>query len=470
MKRNKGDFGGVTAENGGTKFYFRCRSFVDIQTGKVLAERKQQCVLLGTQDNSQYKNLKSGALYVKADEIRRRIVAWEEAAENGQPIAADGSVPAPRVEPVAPSGDMKIGDFFEKVFLPAKRGLRDSGKLAAITVRDYEKIWGTFLKAHFNGTQTFRNYTAWKGQSYLENLRKKDGTLYGEAVIRKIRSVASAVFTEAIDRGFLDASVPPKFNPWESVKVAKLPAISPEQGEAYTEAEVKAIIRNLELGLGDTSKPLVEARDMNIRNAQVAIALGFWAGLRPSETAALDWRNVDVTLGTIKVCESVVDGVAAKRTKTSVDRTIFYLEPLVVILREWHKQQGSPRSGLVIHKKNGNHVSLRHLMDEIIRPACEKVGLRWSGLYSCRRGCGTHLYLIDVPVAKAAKFMGNTVEVYIKHYVVDKGEGSADVARIDRERRLVKTQAKGAEAAPVVLTEQKKLQGELAALGIGGEQ
>ena len=465
MKLNRGDFGGVTAENGGTKFYFRCRSFVDIQTGKVLAERKQQCVLLGTQDASLYKNLKSGALYVRADEIRRRIMAWEEAALNGQVVLGDGSVPAPRVEPIAPTNDITIGEFFDKVFLPAKRGLRDSGKLAAVTVRDYEKNWARWLKAHFNGTQTFRNYTTWKGQSYLENLKKKDGTLYGEAVIRKIRSVASAIFTEAIDRGFLDNNVPPKYNPWDSVKVAKLPAISPEQGVAYTEAEVETMIRNLELELGDTSKPLVEARDNNIRNAQVALALGFWAGLRSSETAALDWRNVDVNTGTIKVCESLVEGVAARRTKTSVNRVINVLEPLVLVLRAWHKSQGSPKSGLVIHK-NGKHVSLRHLSDEIIQPSCKKNGLRWEGLYGCRRGCGTHLYLIDVPVAKAAKFMGNTVEVYIKHYVIDKGEGSADVARIDRERRL-KAQAQEAEVAPAALTEQKKLRGELAALALG---
>ncbi len=158
-----------------------------------------------------------------------------------------------------------------------------------------------------------------------------------------------------------------------------------------------------------------------------------------------------------------------KRTKNRINRVINYLEPLVVILREWHKQQGSPKAGLVIHK-NGKHVSLRHLSDEIIQPSCKKAGLRFEGLYGCRRGCGTHMYLINVPVAKAAKFMGNTVDVYVKHYVVDKGEGSADVARIDRERRLEKAQqAQETEVAPApALTEQKKLQSELAALSLGG--
>ena len=461
MKLNKGDFGGVTAENGGTKFYFRCRSFVDIQTGKVLAERKQQCVLLGTQDASLYKNLKSGALYVKADEIRRRIMAWEEAAMNGQVVPGDGSVPAPRVEPIAPTNDITIGEFFDKVFLPAKRGLRDSGKLAAVTVRDYEKIWDSFLKDHFNGTQTFRNYQSWKGQSYLERLTKKDGKPYGEAVVRKIRSVASAIFTEAIDRGFLDNNVPPKYNPWDAIKVAKLPTTSPEQGVAYSEKEVVEMICNLNAQLGDTSKPLVEARDINIRNSQMALALGMWAGLRPSETVALRWESLNLEAGTLKVAESIVEGVHAARTKNGKTRIVTYLEPLVPILQAWHKRQGSPKSGLVIHK-DGQPVSLRHLSDEIIKPMCEKHGLCWAGLYGARRGAGTHLFQIGVSIEYIAKFLGNTISVAEAAYVVDKGEASAKAAERDRQHRLARAQqAEEQKQLPVSVND------ELAALALG---
>src|SRR5579872_4002979 len=168
FKRNKGDFGGVSRDRSVLKkdetgktiehendatFWFRCRSFVDIRTGKMLAERKQQSILLAKADaGNQFKNWKhSDTLHLKAAEIRRRIMAWEEAALNGQVVPGDGSVPAPRVEPIAPTNDITIAEFFDKVFLPAKRGLRDSGKLAAVTVRDYEKIWDSFLKGHFNG-------------------------------------------------------------------------------------------------------------------------------------------------------------------------------------------------------------------------------------------------------------------------------------------------------------------------------
>jgi hypothetical protein len=170
----------VTVENGGTKFYFRCRSFADIQTGKVLAERRQQKVLLATQDSSLYKNLRSSALHVKAGEIRRSIIAWEEAALNGQVVAGDGTVPAPRVEPIAPNGDITIAEFFEKVFIPAKRGLRDSGKLAAVTFETYQNYWDLFLKKHFNGTRLSATTRRGKGSHTSKISRRKTGHCTGK--------------------------------------------------------------------------------------------------------------------------------------------------------------------------------------------------------------------------------------------------------------------------------------------------
>jgi integrase len=346
--------------------------------------------------------------------------------------------------------------------MPDMRALQASGKRAAVTVFDYENIWTVFLKAHFNGTQTFANYTTGKARTWLMNLRKKDGTsLYSEAKIRKIKSVAKAIFDHAIELDYLNANEPPRFNPWDAVKMKHIPAVKTKQGDnkAYTEAEVETILRNLDAELGDTTKPLVEARDTNLRNARILLALCFYAGLRDEEAIALRWENVNLRKGTLKVCETVVNDVHKMGTKTGEDRVLEYLTPLASILTEWHREQGSPTSGLVVHKK-GDYVSPKHLASEIVKPNCKKHGIEWAGWYAARRGCGTHMYLINVPIAKAAKYMGNTPDVYVKHYVKDNGEGSADVARIDREHRAAKAQTP-------VLTEQKKLQGELAALGLG---
>ena len=468
---NEGDFGTFYTEQDGTKFYLRVRSFIDIKTGELLTydagqpERRQQKALLATRDE-RYTSVKSPEVVTLAGQLRRRIIALEEAAVNGQAVKGDGSVSQ---APAKPNGKMTIAKFFTDVFIPAKRGLRDSGKLANITFETYQNYWTLFLSKHFLPTLTFQNYFAWQGQAWLENLRKDDGSLYGENTVRKIRSVATAIFEEAKERGLLDENVPPKHNVWKDIKQAKLPSVPTEQGVAYTEAEVETLVRNLDAELG-SEKPGREARDANIRNAQISLLLGFFAGLRPSETEALDWSNVDVAAGTLKVCESTVTGVKAKRTKTGETRVVTYLEPLVPVLREWWKRQGSPKSGLVVHK-NGEPVSLKHLSDDIVRPAAEKAGLgdRWQGYYGARRGCGTLLVQTGSSCEQGGKFLGNTPEVFRAHYWIDKGEASAAAADNYRQHKLAK--AKASEVAQG-LTEQRKLQGELAALGLndGGQQ
>jgi len=101
-----------------------------------------------------------------------------------------------------------------------------------------------------------------------------------------------------------------------------------------------------------------------------------------------------------------------------------------------------------------------------VKPAAEKAGLgdRWQGYYGARRGCGTLLVQTGSSCEQGGKFLGNTPEVFRAHYWIDKGEASAAAA--DNYRLHKVAQAKAAEAAHG-LTEQRKLQGELASLGLG---
>jgi hypothetical protein len=160
---NEGDFGTIYAENDGTKFYLRVRSFVDIATGETplidrktkqplvdetgQPQRRQQKSLLATRDDRTYTSLKSKNLAIKAAELRSRIIAWEEAAVNGQTVSGDGTI-SQAPAPVAPNSDKTISAFFTETFIPAKRGLRDSGKLAAVTFETYQNYWDLFLSKH----------------------------------------------------------------------------------------------------------------------------------------------------------------------------------------------------------------------------------------------------------------------------------------------------------------------------------
>jgi translation initiation factor 1 (eIF-1/SUI1) len=289
LKVNAGDFGSLALD--GEKFYFRCRSFVDIKTGQPLPERRQQKVVVATKDTSLYKSVeKSSALHQLADELRKKIVACETAAKNGQTVTAQGEV---EVEvPVDPNDDITVAEFFKTTFLTNKKALMDTEKLAAITFDTYQRYWDMFLSKHFNAAMTIKTYKPSMGRHYLQNLRKPDGeSFYGENTVKKVHSVASAIFTEAVELEYRED------NPWQNIKRDKIPNVSAEQGVAYTEAQVETIIKNLDADLGTKHG----RKDFTIRTAQVVLALGFWAGLRPSEIISLKFENLDVDAGRLTV-------------------------------------------------------------------------------------------------------------------------------------------------------------------------
>jgi integrase len=182
----------------------------------------------------------------------------------------------------------------------------------------------------------------------------------------------------------------------------------------------------------------------------------------------LQWSNVDVDAGTLKVCESIVEGVHAKRTKTNEDRIVTYLEPLVPILREWHARNGKPKSGFVIKgQTSGGPLDLNRVADRIIYPVCEHCGLgkRWKGtaFYGLRRGCGTLLVQTGSSIEQGAKFLGNTAAVFEENYWVDKGEMAAQASdnyTRDRRARLEKESKRQEEE------QQKQLTNGLAELGL----
>jgi len=80
------------------------------------------------------------------------------------------------------------------MYLPTvKQGLKPS------TVSGYQQIWDQFLGEHFTG-RTFRGYEPHHGNKLLNDLVAKK---YGQRTIARIRSLASGIFTHAINDGLL---------------------------------------------------------------------------------------------------------------------------------------------------------------------------------------------------------------------------------------------------------------------------
>ena len=295
----------------------------------------------------------------------------------------------------APDRDMKVTDFYETVFRPWMEAMVKTGRKSHATLVTHERYWKTFLADHFK-TKTLKTYSPRIGAQFLQNLRREDGEPYGETTIKHIHSTASGIFSQAVEREIID------HNPWRDVKVSSVPFIDAEQGEAFKEREAEAMIANLD-------NPLT----------QCVLAVGIWAGLRPSEIAALQWPSVDLTSAMLTVKRAYVYGKEKPTTKTGKDRIVHFRDKLTPILRAWWEANGRPESGWVFPNRDLNPVNINALVEQVIRPNAEKAGVAWKGMYALRRGCGSLLVQDGWNCEEVAQFLGNTQAVVWKYYFVD---------------------------------------------------
>jgi integrase len=396
----------IIEANGG--FHLKGYSKVSFKTGEPLKKLKtdgtplrvQQSVLLARK-NEQLPSKSHWRVQELAVAKQREIEEWEKTAE------------------------MTVTSFYTTVFLPWLEELVKSGQKSHTTLVSYKRYWDTYLADHFNGTKTFKNYEPYIGAQFLQNLRRDDDDRpYGLNTIRHVHSTASGIFARATELGYC------KHNPWRDVRVSSVPVIDAEQGEAFTETEVEAMIANLDKDRNGRS-------DWNVQLAQCVLAVGIWTGLRPSEIAALQWQSVDLTSATVTVRKAYVYGKEKPTTKTGKDRIVPFRDKLTPVLKAWWEANGRHESGWVFPNRDGNPVNMNILSDRIIRPNCVTHKMNWDGyaFYALRRGFGTLLVHDGWSCEEVAQAMGNSVDVVWKYYFVDdKGKLAADA----RERSRAK--------------------------------
>jgi integrase len=391
-------------------FHYRAYSTVDIVTGKPLSaggqsRRVQQSVLLARRDST---HTSKSCLPVQELAVvkAREIEAWETS------------------EAASPDAGTTVATFYESVFLPWLESLVVTGKKSHATLVTYKRYWKTYLAEHFR-TKTLMGYRPSIGEQFLRSLRREDGKSLGESTVKHIHSTASGIFTRAAELGYIG------HNPWREVKVANVPSVDVEQGEAFTEQDVETMIARL-----DSSR--TPENDMTVRTAQTVLAVGIWAGLRPSECVALRWDAVDFEHETVTVHEAYVYGQHKSSTKTGRDRVVPFRDRLTPVLKSWWEATGRPQSGLVFSNRDGRPVNLNSLADRVIRPICEATGISWDGFgfYALRRGYGSLLVKAGWSCEEVAQAMGNTRDVVWKYYFVDRQCELAANAR-ERERRKV---------------------------------
>jgi integrase len=286
--------------------------------------------------------------------------------------------------------DVTVGEFWEATYLPwAEANLRAS------TVAGYKKTWGLYLKDQLSRWK-LREYKTPHGSQLLSGLTEK--RKLGAATLSHTRSLASGIFSHALNLGRIEA------NPWHDVvNLARVKKSKPTKQYTLEEAE-------------NTITALVSRVD-----AQGVFALAYFLGLRPSEIAGLQWSDVDFDGGFIHIRRAAVKGVVGETKTPESVASLPLIAPVRIPLELW-RAKCSPRSaasGWIFCNQRKGPLNVESFCRNIIIPLCKKANVEWKSLYSARRGCGQHLTALtgNLLAARAIlrhKSMLTTAEHYDK--------------------------------------------------------
>jgi integrase len=285
-----------------------------------------------------------------------------------------------------PDPNVTVADFWENTYLPFVQE-----KKRHSTVYGYKKLWASHLQGHF-GTRTLSEYRTADGYKYLESLTKS----LGRNSLQHVRSLASGIFTRAVNLGLIDV------NPWSAVRLQESRA--PEPTVAYTLDQTIAILKALS-GRVD---------------AALVFSLAAFLGMRPSEIAGLRWE--DVTEEHLQIKQAVVRGIAGDTKTPQSQRTLPLLEPVRSLIGAYREQCAGISTGWLFTGRTGQPVKMESFLKHAIMPAVRKAGLPWHGLYAARRACATNLVTLTGNVNAAHMVLGNSLAVAMKAYIKPSAE------------------------------------------------
>jgi integrase len=232
----------------------------------------------------------------------------------------------------------------------------------------------------------------------------------GPVAIRKALTLLGSILQRALEGGHIAT------NPARTVRKAPLPR----------RTEVRPLGPQTIERMRGASRP---------RDATIIGILGF-AGLRPGEALALQWR--DVRAQTILVERSLSFG-EAKDTKTAEHRTVRLLAPLEMDLREWRLRSGRPNDqALVFPGRDGRAWSdqaYRYWRRHPFSRAATAAGVDAARPYDLRHSFASLLLHEGRSVIYVARQLGHDARLTLSTYghVIDELDG---LPQIDAEAAI----------------------------------
>ena len=227
----------------------------------------------------------------------------------------------------------------------------------------------------------------------------------GDPTVRKTLAFLQGVLQRAVEWRRLDANPAKAVRkpPQRKTRVVDLPS-------AAAVEEMRAALR----------------AQKRLRDATL-ISLLAYAGLRPGEALALEWRHVRER--TILVEQAVALG-EVKETKTGQTRTVRVLPPLASDLNEWRLASGRPEPRVLVFPRPQGAVwsdtSYRNWRRRIFAPAAEAAGLDASRPYFLRHLFCSLLLAEGASVVEVARQAGHSPAMTLSTYghVIEELEGA----------------------------------------------
>jgi integrase len=203
-----------------------------------------------------------------------------------------------------PESTLPVADFVEDFYLPfVKENYKPSTSVG------YQKIWKKHLAPRLSQI-TLRDFRTVDAANLLAEIHRQNKL--GRTMLKHIKAFLSGVFTYAKNQGALDG-----INPVQDAMIPKK-AAAPEETHAATLEEVLAMMDTLDKA-GE-------------KKARAAVAVMFFAGLRPGEARGVCWEDFDGKRLFVRRSIWRV-WTTSPKTESSV-KPVPVIEPLLGILAE----------------------------------------------------------------------------------------------------------------------------------------
>ena len=249
------------------------------------------------------------------------------------------------------SSAVGLTEYIEKHYLPWT-----TENKAAVTANSYKRVWERYWKPSVAASLKMTELRTADVTAVLTHHAKAG---LGARTLSHAKWFLSGVYEHAIASGIV---------PEESVPDAKWLC------------KVERPAKQMEYSLPEVLSMLSILGVENLQ-AAAAVALCYFAALRPAEARGLKWE--DYNGEELQVRRSVWrNRIGATKTEDSA-ASVPVIEPLRVLLERLRSQTTGE---YILSNSAGKPISLDSLNVRVIAPALKSAGIEWRGYYPCRRG------------------------------------------------------------------------------------